>query len=252
MTPYAALLRANTKVAVRDRTTVFFTFAFPLLFLVVFGLIFNGQPVEGTSFHYIDFVAPGVLSWGVASASVFGVAFTLMNWRAGDLLRLIRMTPTSLPAVMAARVVLTIVIALSQAVLFVLVALLPPFNLALASSWPAALPFLVLGTVAFMAIGAVIGTFADTAEAVAAVANAVMVPMAFLSGAFLPLAMMPDWLRAVSNVLPLRYMNDGISASLRGESMPAADWLLPVAVFAGVTVLFSAVALRYFRWSNNK
>lgn len=46
MSAYAALTRANYRAAVRDRTTVFFTFAFPLLFLIVFGLIFKGQTVQ--------------------------------------------------------------------------------------------------------------------------------------------------------------------------------------------------------------
>lgn len=94
MSAYAALSQAGYRAYTRDKTTLFFTFAFPLLFLIVFGLIFQGQEVEESGKPYINYIAPGVLSWGVANAAVFGVGFTLMQWRRDDILRLVRMTPT--------------------------------------------------------------------------------------------------------------------------------------------------------------
>ncbi|MEU7607532.1 ABC transporter permease, partial [Streptomyces sp. NPDC041003] len=76
MSAYTALTAAGYRAQVRDKATLFFTFAFPLLFLVVFGLIFSGQDVEETGRPYISYIAPGVMSWGVANAAVFGIAFT--------------------------------------------------------------------------------------------------------------------------------------------------------------------------------
>ena len=67
MSAYAALSRATYKATVRDATTLFFTFAFPLVFLVIFGLIFRGQEVGDSGRGYIDYIAPGVLSWGLAA-----------------------------------------------------------------------------------------------------------------------------------------------------------------------------------------
>lgn len=64
MSAYTALTAAGYRAQVRDRTTLFFTFAFPLLFLVVFGLIFRGQDVEQSGLSYISYTAAGVLSWG--------------------------------------------------------------------------------------------------------------------------------------------------------------------------------------------
>ena len=61
--------RANYRAYVRDRTTLFFTFAFPLFFLGIFGLIFRGQTVEPDGLPYINYIAPGVLSWGVGNAA---------------------------------------------------------------------------------------------------------------------------------------------------------------------------------------
>jgi ABC-2 type transport system permease protein len=249
MSAYLALTRAGARAYVRDQTTVFFTFAFPLIFLVVFGLLFHGQTVREGGPPYINYTAPGVLSWGIGNAALFGVAFSLMHWRRDDILRLIWRTPTTLRAVLGARWAVTLVVGLVQAVLFVGVALLPVFGLHLAAGWPLALPVLLLGVTAFMALGLVVGSLADTPEAVAAIANCVMVPMAFLSGSFYPADLMPGWLRTFSRILPLRYFNDGITDTLTDRG-GAADLAVACGGLAVFAVLFAAVAARTFRWSN--
>ncbi|TWD17655.1 ABC-2 type transport system permease protein [Streptomyces sp. T12] len=249
MSAYTALVTAGYRAQVRDAATLFFTFAFPLVFLVVFGLIFSGQEVEETGRPYISYIAPGVLAWGVANAAVFGIAFTLMQWRRDDLLRLIRMTPTRLPTVLTARYVLALGVGLAQALVFTCVSLLPGFGMELHVRWPMAVPVLVLGITAFLGIGVIIGTYTDTPEAVAAVANFLMVPMAFLSGSFLPLDMMPPWLQTLSHALPLRYLNNAVAASLVGRG----GWGEIVAgcgVLVAFTLVLGAVALRTFRWSS--
>ncbi|OII64978.1 ABC transporter [Streptomyces sp. CC53] len=250
MSAYAALSQAGYRAYVRDKTTLFFTFAFPLLFLVVFGLIFHGKDVEQSGQPYINYIAPGVLAWGVANAAVFGVGFVLMQWRRDDLLRLIRMTPVRLPAVLGSRYVLALGIGLVQTALFVGVALLPWFGLRLASGWPLVLPVLVLGITAFLAIGVIVGSYAKTPEAVAAIANCLMIPMAFLSGSFFPLDAMPDWMQTLAKALPLHYLVDGTSAALTGTSGVGTAVATACAVLAGCAAVFGAVALKTFRWSD--
>lgn len=247
-TAYSALTRAACLASVRDRTTVFFTFAFPLVFLLVFGLLFRGQQVND-GLPYINYVAPGVLSWGVGNAALFGPAFALMHWRRDDILRLVWRTPTPLPTVLGSRFVVAVGVGLAQAVLFTAVALLPLFGLHLSGQWPLALPLLVLGVAAFLAMGLVVGSLADTPEAVAAIANCVMVPMAFLSGAFYPADLLPGWIQDASWVLPLRYLDHGLTNVLAGKGAvgPLALDCLGLAAFAA---LFGLIATRTFRWSN--
>ncbi|CAM5541029.1 hypothetical protein GCM10010329_27970 [Streptomyces spiroverticillatus] len=249
MSAYAALSTAGYRAYARDKTTLFFTFAFPLLFLVVFGLIFSGKEVEQSGKPYINYIAPGVLSWGIANAAVFGVGFVLMQWRRDDILRLIRMTPVRLSSVLGSRYLLALAIGLVQAVLFVAVAVLPWFGLSLSGSWALALPVLALGITAFLAVGVIVGTYAKTAEAVAAVANCLMIPMAFLSGSFFPLDAMPGWTQSLAHALPLYYLNDGVSAALTGSGS-GADIALACGVLAAVAVVVGAIALKTFRWSD--
>jgi ABC-2 type transport system permease protein len=247
-TAYTALTRAAYLASVRDRTTVFFTFAFPLVFLLVFGLLFRGQSVDG-GLPYINYVAPGVLAWGVGNAALFGPAFALMHWRRDDILRLVWRTPTPLPTVLGSRFAVAVGVGLCQAVLFTAVALLPVFGLHLSGDWPMALPLLVLGVAAFLALGLVVGSLANTPEAVAAIANFVMVPMAFLSGAFYPADLLPGWIRTLSWVLPLRYLDHGLTNVLAGRD-GLGPYGLDCAGLAAFTVLFGLIAARIFRWSN--
>lgn len=251
MSASAALTRAGYKAYTRDKTTLFFTFAFPLLFLVVFGLIFQGETVDESGRPYIHYIAPGVLSWGVANAAVFGVGFVLMQWRRDDILRLIRMSPTRLPAVLASRYGLSVAIGLAQSVLFVGVAMLPSFGLSLSGRWPLAVPVLVLGITAFLALGVIVGSYAATPEAVAAVANCLMIPMAFLSGSFFPLDAMPEWMQTLARALPLYYLNEGVSAALTGDGS-GADIALGCGVLAAFALVLGAIALKTFRWSDKR
>lgn len=247
-TAYTALTRAAYLASVRDRTTVFFTFAFPLIFLLVFGLLFRDQSVDG-GLPYINYVAPGVLSWGVGNAALFSPAFAMMHWRRDDILRLVWRTPTPLPTVLGSRFAVAVGVGLAQAVLFTAVALLPLFGLHLPGTWPLALPLLVAGVAAFLAMGLVVGSLADTPEAVAAIANCVMVPMAFLSGSFYPADLLPGWIQTMSWVLPLRYLNHGLTNVLagRGALGPLA---LDCAGLIAFSALFGLIAARTFRWSN--
>ncbi|MGW7428346.1 ABC transporter permease [Streptomyces sp. NPDC054861] len=250
MSAYAALTGAGYRAQVRDKTTLFFTFAFPLLFLVVFGLIFRGRSVEESGLTYLSYTASGVLSWGVANAAVFGIAFTLMQWRSDDLLRLIRMSPAPLAAVIGSRYVIALGVGAVQSLLFVGVAMLPVFGLEPASGWPLLVPVLLLGITTFLLLGVIIGSLADTPESVAAVANFLMLPMAFLSGSFFPMDSMPSWLQKVSLVMPLRYLNDAVSHALagRGDSSDVVVGCVGLLVFA---LLFGVVALRTFRWTRS-
>lgn len=250
MSAYTALTAAGYRAQVRDKTTVFFTFAFPLIFLVVFGLIFRGREVEESGFSYLSYTAAGVLSWGVANAAVFGIGFTLMQWRADDILRMIRMSPAPLSSVIGSRYVLALGVGLVQSVLFVGVAMLPGFDLVPASRWPLLIPVMVLGITTFLLLGVIIGSIADTPESVAGIANFLMLPMAFLSGSFFPLDAMPDWLQKISLIMPLRYLNDAVSAGLTGRG-DLSDIGVGCAGLVAFAVVFGAVAARTFRWTKS-
>jgi ABC-2 type transport system permease protein len=348
LTPFRSLSVAMVKGFYRDKVTLFFTFLFPLMFLIVFGLIFRdagsdkikvgvvgdgpviaaldetgaleldrqpsldaavqkvkdgdlpamvaeqgdtvtlrfaasdqtqagtvrgivtgvvgyvnqaatGQPpkyrveanqVEDSSLKPIQYLTPGIMSWGVAVTAVFGAALTLVSWRKKQVLRRIRLAPVTVSTVLTARIVVTLGVAVIQALVFVAVGLLPIFGLKLTGTWWMAIPVFVLGVTAFFAIGMLVGSFAKTEEAATASANIVVLPMAFLSGTFFPIDAAPPWLRTVSKVFPLRHMNDGITDFMvRGKS--ASALLTPCLVLVGFTLVLGLISARVFQWEDS-
>ncbi|MEU9130830.1 ABC transporter permease [Kitasatospora sp. NPDC048540] len=249
MSAYRALTGAAHRTAYRDKTTLFFTFAFPLIFLAIFGTIFRDEQPGADGLGAIAHIAPGVLSWGLANAAVFGTAFTLVQWRRDDLLRLIRLTPTTGRTLALSRYTTALTTAALQTLLFTGVALLPAFGLHLGPNWPLSIPVLLTGITTFLALGLVIGSIAATPEAVSALANFVMMPMAFFSGSWIPLDTLPGWIRTLSTVLPLRYLNEGLTRTIAGRT----DYQHAAAACGALllfTLLLSAAALRMFKWSD--
>jgi ABC-2 type transport system permease protein len=347
MTTFRSLSLAMVKGFYRDKATLFFTFIFPLMFLVVFGLIFRdagsdkiklgvvgdgpviqtldktgavefewfntvdaavakvkdgdlpgmvaeqgstitlrfaasdqaragtviglvngvvsnvnlaatGQPprftvdgsqVEDSSLKAIQFLTPGIMSWGVAVTAVFGAALTLVSWRRKQVLRRIRLAPVAASTVATARITVTLGVAIVQALIFIGVGSLPVFGLKLTGTWWLGIPVFILGILAFFAIGMLVGSFAKTEEAATGAANIVVLPMAFLSGTFFPIDQSPAWMQTLSKAFPLRHMNDGIMDFLvRGQG--ASALVVPCLVLVAFIVVVGSISAKVFQWED--
>ncbi len=215
----------------------------------------SGQPprftlhtdqVEHEDLSTIQYLTPGLLGWAIASGATFGAATSLVQWRTTGLLRRLRLAPVSTTPVVTSRIGVSLAVALGQAAIFIGVGVLL-FGLELTGWWWMSIPLLAAGTLAFLSLGLLAGAVAPTIEAAVAIANIVVLPMAFLSGSFFPLDDAPGWLTTVSKVLPLSYLNDGmLDVMVRGEGPSAV--LVPMAVLLGFAVVVTAVAGRFFRW----
>ncbi|MBD8868747.1 ABC transporter permease [Nocardioides sp. MJB4] len=206
------------------------------------------QRVEDDSLEAIQFITPGLLGWAVAMSASFGAAATLQGWRQSKLLRRLQLAPVSTRTVVGARVAVTVAVALAQMAIFVGLGA-AAFGLQLAGAWPMAVPLLVVGTLCFMSLGLLAGAVARTTEGAVNMANFLVLPMAFLSGSFFPLDGTPGWLQAISRVLPLWHLNQGmLDVMVRGQSAAAA--LAPMAVLAGFALVMTLAAARLFRWES--
>ncbi len=210
---------------------------------------YTAEPVEDKSLETIQFVTPGLLGWAIATSATFGAAATLVGWRSTKLLRRLRLAPISTSSVVAARIGVTVMIALVQMAIFVGLAV-ALFGLRLSGSWWMAVPLLICGTLSFMALGLLAGAVSKTVEGATSLANIFVLPMAFLSGSFFPLDNAPGWLDTVSHLLPLRHLNDGmLDVMVRGKGPSAA--LLPMGILLGFTAAILLLASRFFSWETN-
>lgn len=227
----------------RSRESAIFVFVFPLLLYALLGAVYDetidGQPAG-------DVLLAGLLGYGCANTAFAGLAITLVIRRESGLLKRIRSTP--LPGHVYVAALLSSVLvtfALQTAALIALGRLLygaslpdAPFALALA---------VVFGAAAFACLGVAAAALIRSAEGSSAVVNVILLPMAFLSGAFGPTRDFPDWLQAIADVLPLRYYLDLVrGVYLDGEGFLHDPGALAVVALWGVAGLL--VAWRRFGW----
>ena len=205
------------------------------------------RQVEDQSIKPIQYLAPGLLGWAIASGATFGAGITLVTWRQNKLLRRLRLAPASAGAVVGARIGISLVIAMIQLAVFLAIATTPYFGLKLTASWWMAIPLVACGTLAFMSIGLLVGSFAKTQQAASSIANLIILPMAFLGGAFIPLNFAPAWLRDVSYAMPLRYLVIGMQDVLARGDGPASA-LPGIAVLLGAATVLTLISVRVFRW----
>jgi ABC-2 type transport system permease protein len=207
----------------------------------------SAQQVEDDSLKAIQFFTPSLLGWALASAGVFGASQTLVTWRTKGILRRLQLSPAPIPTVFAARVAVSLAIALVQFVLFVVVAQLPMFGLQLSGAWWMAIPMVIAGVLAFLAIGMLIGAWAKTQETAQAVTQLIVLPMAFLGGSFFPLDAAPGWMKTLSYIFPLRYLNEGM-LNVMGRGLGPMSAVPQIGILLGVALVGALIAVRLFRW----
>ncbi len=209
----------------------------------------DAQQVEDESLSGIQYFTPGLLGWSLATAGTAGAALTLVGWRKSQLMRRLRLAPVGPATVLGARVLVSVLLGLVQAAIFIGVGA-AFFGLHLTGSWWMAIPLVIAGVFAFLSIGLAVATVARTEDAAQGLVQVIVLPMAFLSGSFFPLDIAPPWVQAISRVLPLRYLVDALSDVLvRGKGpldvLPTFGGLL---LFAAV---LTAIAARFFRWEEH-
>jgi ABC-2 type transport system permease protein len=203
--------------------------------------------VEDKSLKPIQYLAPGLLGWAIASGGAFGASITLVTWRQTKLLRRLRLAPVSVGSVVLARVGISLAVALVQLALFLAIATTPYFGLRLSADWWMAIPVVICGTLAFLSIGLLVGSVTTSQQAATAVANIIILPMAFLGGAFVPLDFAPAWIKDVSYAMPLRYLVVGMQ-NVMARGLGPVSALPAIGILLALTAALTTIAVRFFRW----
>lgn len=195
----------------RNRRAAFFTFAFPLLFIVLFGILQKGNRYsELPGVNATQFIIPGLLAYAIVSSTFSQLAILLARYRDSGVLKRMRGTPlpflTWLSALIISSlmvVVVTILITFAYAKL-ALGATLPT------STLPGFLATVAVGSIAFSALGLALLRVTRNPEAAPIVVNVVVLPMTFISSVWYPATGMPHWLQRVAEALPLQPLAHGL------------------------------------------
>jgi ABC-2 type transport system permease protein len=232
----------------RNRGRGIFTFAFPIMFLVIFASLFKGQHIsERGGISYNDFFVPGILAYGLIATTYVNMAISTAILRDEGVLKRMQGTPLPRWAYVAGRIGSTVLIVLAMtAVTLGLGAALWGVHVR-GSTLPAVILALVLGTACFTTLGIGITRLIPNAEAAPAIVNISILPLTFISGIWFVPDNMPKWLLDIAKVFPIRPLADSLQYAFdprtSGAGVKAAD-VKTLAIWTAVGIVMMVRFLR--------
>lgn len=229
----------------RGKWPVFWNLVFPLFSLVGLAYIFgNGEPAR------VTYILPGLLTINLITASFFGISLHMVSLREREVYRRFRVTPLAALTLIlahAATALINIVVSLSLQLLLAVVL----FRIGIEGSIAQLAVTMLLAAFAFIPLGMLVGSIAQDMRTAPALSNLIFFPLMFLSGAAMPLYMMPAWLQRVAIFLPATYVIELLRASIiSGDTFKGLTTPAVVLICTGlVTFAFNALL---FRWESEQ
>ena len=238
-----ALTRAYLIETWRSKPAIFWNLVFPLFTITLFSLIFGGGDPDR-----IARIVPGTMTINFLAASFFGVSMHMVSLRERELYRRFSVTPlTALTVVVAHAITGFVNIAVSTVLQFLLARLL--FGMPIRASLPEVALAVLVGAFAFIPLGLLVGSVASDMRTAPALSNLLFFPLSFLSGAAMPLFLLPQWMQKLATLLPSTYFVELLLAVLlRDDPFTAARLAAGILLLTGV-VAFACDAL-LFRWES--
>lgn len=232
-------IRYENRAFWRNPPAAFFTFFFPLLFMLIFNVLFGSGAAQ--------FFTAAIIVFGVVTATFTNLAMSVAIVRDAGILKRVRGTPLPGWAYLAGRIGHAVLIA---ALLVVIVIAFGAFAYGVEVPWealPAMVLVLTVSAAALSALGLALAAVIPNGEAAPAVVNAVALPVLFISNVFFQMDAAPDWMNVISKWLPVRHFADAMIEFFRTGGDPSVPWAA-VGIIAAWGVLGAIAAIRFFSW----
>jgi len=240
--------RFDQKVFWRNPASVFFTVLLPLIFLFIFATIFGNDEIEERGVKTTTYYVPAIVALAVISATTQSLAINLTQDRERGLLKRVRGTPLPTPAFVAGRVGNSLVVSLLMVVLVSVIGKLV-YDVSIPDQTiPAILVTLAVGAFSFCCLGFALTAAIPSEDAAPAVSNAVVLPLYFISGIFIPDSEIPSGVLHFADLFPIRHFFEAFFAAWDPNTAGAGFEWFDLAVVAAWGMAGLVVALRLFRW----
>lgn len=245
MSGFRKLAATELLLYLREPSAFFFTLIFPLMLMMLFGSIWGNDPFPGETFGYIDFSVPAFIGMVILTSGISCLTANLSAYRERGILRRFRAAPLTSVSILMAQVTAVFAVTIGGVILL-LIAGIVVFDLHFWGTLPEIIFAFVLSVLSISALGFIPASLAPTTRSGVATANIIYFPMLFLSGAALPLQMLPPFLQTFAQVLPLTH----VIKLLQGLWLGGHLWDYPVqlAVLTGVLICGILFSARFFRW----
>lgn len=229
---------------------VFFTLGLPLIMLVLFNALFGGDTIETPAGDWStqQFYTGGLAAFTAVSATFTNLANMVPMRRDEGVLKRWRGTPLPTWMYLSGFIISAVIIAVVGVVLMLALGVVA-YDLEIdPAKVPAMIVTFVVGVASFAALGMALAAVVKSSSSATAAANAIILPLAFVSNIFIPLEDAPRWIEVIGNIFPLKpfaqAFQDCFSPLVDGA---AFDWA-SLALITAWGLLGLAVALTRFTW----
>lgn len=237
----------------RQKENLIFTVSLPAILMLLLGTVYVTEPAHGQMF------AASMIGAGIISTSFVGLGMSVVADREDGTLKRLRGTPMPFTSYFLGKIILVFVSSLVEAVLLLAVAMVR-FDVELPNSldkWATFAWVFVLGVISCSLIGVAVSSIAKSTRSAAGVLNLPYIVLQFLSGVFIMQTALPDSLRTVGSIFPLKWVCQGFRSVFAPDDgyavlEAAGSWELGrIALVLGAwTIAGLLIVGRTFRWSN--
>ena len=232
--------RLERRMFWRNPSAAFFNFLLPLILLALIGGLASNNQKE------LNIIVPGIAGLSIMSTTFTALAFNMTQLRETGVLKRIRGTPLPSGSYLGAVFANAVTNAAVQIAIITVVGKLA-FDVGWPGAWGALIVFTAAGVTCFAALGVAYSHAIPNFESAPAYVNAVFLPVILISGVFFDADRAPKVVRDIAEVLPLKYVVDGLSgAMVSGKGV--SDNLTALAVIAAWAALGIVLAVRGFSW----
>jgi ABC-2 type transport system permease protein len=232
----------------RNKQARFFTLALPVIFLVIFVGVFGNHRIGPENVKASTYYVPGLSALGVVAASFVNLVISITAQREAGVLKRRRSTPVPAWVLIAGRASVAIIVSLGVMTVLLLIGRFAYGVKLPTSTIPGVIVTAIVGSITFCCLGYALSTAVKSEDAAQPMVQAVMLPLYFISGVFIPNIQLPTWLRDIARVFPVQHLADGLhhafDPATHGNGIVWTDLgLLALWAVAGL-----AVALVRFTW----
>ena len=245
----------ETKEFSRSRDQMIFIFAFPIIFMVLFGAILGDADIGG-GVDFRQYFLAGMIASGILNTGFQSLAISLAIERDNDVLKRIYGSPLPPSAFFLGKVVHVLMVSLVQIALLLAVGAFA-YGIPMpteGSVWMTFAWVFLLGTAASTLLGIGASSLPRSGRAASAVVTPIVLVLQFISGVFFVFTQLPSWLQTIAEVFPLKWLAQGMRSVFLPETYAELEshgsWQHgTIAIMLAVWLVVGLVlALTTFRW----
>jgi ABC-2 type transport system permease protein len=240
------LTLVGIKLYVREPMAAFFTLIFGPMILLLFALIYGNDPTPFFGgYGMVDVSVPAYAGMIIASVGLLGIGINTASQREYGVLRRFQATPLHPLTYLGADVFVSFLLTLLGFLILIAEGKLI-WDLRFDGNPVSVLVGFTLSALAFFALGYLIASLSPTARVAQVVGMVLFYPMLFLSGAAIPLEVLPQNILRWSRFLPLTYVVTLMRGLWAGDGW--SQHLVEAGVLVGMLVIGAPLSARLFRW----